>query len=76
MFSVLILICSTALTPPQCQRETALDVIQGPQVANEIQCGLHGQAFYAETVMGGALREGEYLKLKCQRTTINGGNVG
>jgi hypothetical protein len=76
MFSVLILICNVSLAPMDCQRETAVDIIQGPPAANEMQCALYGQAFYAETAMGRGMRPDEYLKVKCQRTTINGGTVG
>lgn len=75
MFKVLILVCSVSVSPADCQINTALDVITGPEASNEIQCGLFGQAFYAETAMGGQQRADEYLKVKCTRTTI-GTTVG
>lgn len=74
MFAVLILVCLASTPRAECQRETAIDVIAGPPAASEVQCGLYGQAYLAETAL--AVREGEYVKIRCQRTTIAGGNVG
>jgi hypothetical protein len=70
MFTVLILICSVTLAPQDCKRHSALDVIQGPQVANELMCGMHGQAFIAETALGTGLGPDEYIKIVCTRTAI------
>ena len=75
-FAVLILVCASALRPGDCQRETALDVIIGPNATNEIMCAIHSQAFYAQTEMARTLRRGEYLKIMCSRTSIGHGNVG
>lgn len=49
MFKVLILVCSVNLAPAECQINTALDVINGPEAQNELMCGFHGQAYIAET---------------------------
>ena len=49
MFQVLILVCSVNLAPADCQVETALDLIKGPPVTSEVMCGLHGQAYIAQT---------------------------
>lgn len=76
MFTVLILICSINLAPMDCQANSAVDVIQGPEAASEEMCGLHGQAYLAEIALGTRHREDEYVKIKCTRTTIAGGNVG
>ena len=70
MFTVLILICSISLAPQDCKRDNALDVIEGPQVKNELMCGMHSQAYIAETALGTALRPDEYVKIECTRTTI------
>lgn len=75
IFKVLILVCSIALSHADCQPETALDIIQGPDVANELMCGIHGQAYIASSAVGTHLKNGEYVKITCSRTTI-GRNVG
>jgi hypothetical protein len=66
MFQVLILICAAGVAPADCQIETAIDVIHGPRVASEIMCGLHGQAYIAQTSLRPG-RAGEYVKLACLR---------
>lgn len=66
MLRILILICSTEVSPQDCQRETALDVISGPQVASVITCGLQGQALAASTAAIGR-RPDEYMKIRCER---------
>lgn len=66
MFQVLILVCSVNLAPADCQIETALDLINGPPVANEVMCGLHGQAYIAQTSLS-PRSAGEYVKVKCMR---------
>jgi hypothetical protein len=76
MFKVLILICSVSMSPPECQADNAIDVIQGPDSSSEVMCGLHGQAYLAETALGTRHREDEYVKVKCTRSTIGKANVG
>lgn len=73
-FAVIILVCSTALSRPACQEETALMKIRGPDVANELMCGRNGQAFLAELSL--KVTEKEWVKIKCIRTSIGRGNVG
>jgi hypothetical protein len=46
-----------------------------PDAANESVCGLYGQAYVAETAIGTGLRNDEYVKIKCTRSTI-GKTVG
>ena len=75
MFKVLILVCSINTTPADCQMDTAVDVISGPEAANQSMCGLYGQAYIADTALGAALRDDEYVKVKCTRTAI-GKTVG
>ncbi len=64
MFQVLILVCSVDLAPSDCQIETALDVIRGPVAANEVMCGLYGQAYIAQTTLA-PHGPGEYVKIRC-----------
>lgn len=64
MFQILILICSIDVPPAECQIGTALDLIHGPRVPNEVMCGLHGQAYIAQTSLE-LPRPGEYIKVKC-----------
>src|SRR5580658_7432736 len=42
-YSIVILICSTALSHSDCQPDTALDVVRGPQVNNPVLCALDAQ---------------------------------
>jgi hypothetical protein len=67
MLKTLILICSVSVAPADCKTETAIDVISGPDAANEVACMFHSQAYVAGA---GALgpREGEYMKVTCSRT--------
>lgn len=64
MFQILILVCAVGVAPTDCQPETALDIINGPSATSEMICGMHGQAYVAQT----SLRphtDGEYVKIKC-----------
>lgn len=76
MFQILILVCSMSLAPIDCQADSAVDVIQGPEAASVEMCGLHGQAYLAEIALGTRHRDDEYVKIKCTRTTIGTSNVG
>jgi hypothetical protein len=63
---ILILVCALQTQPSACTPETAIDVAQGPRVANELMCGRMGQAVLAGTAL--APREGqEYMKISCVR---------
>jgi hypothetical protein len=66
MFQILVLICAMSISNADCQADTAIDVIRGPQVDNELMCGFHGQALLASTSL--APRPGrEYVKIQCLR---------
>ncbi|MDW6026503.1 hypothetical protein SAZ10_32555 [Mesorhizobium sp. BAC0120] len=69
MLKMLILVCSVNVSPADCQQETALDIIQGPQVASVFECGMASQAMAAQTSI---LRHGsdEYMKVKCSRLKV------
>ncbi|PSH62427.1 hypothetical protein CU103_18935 [Phyllobacterium sophorae] len=64
MLQVVILICSANLSQVDCQTNTALDVIIGPQVSNAMMCGLQGQAYVANTAIVGR-SSNEYVKIRC-----------
>lgn len=66
MLQVLILICSIGVAPADCQIDTALEVIRGPQAANVMMCGLYGQAYIAQTSLAPRASH-EYAKIKCVR---------
>jgi hypothetical protein len=74
MFQVFILVCAIGVPPADCQTNSAIQTIRGPEAPNEVACGLFGQAFFAQ-VSQQKLREGEYLKITCTRTSI-GKTVG
>jgi hypothetical protein len=65
MFKVLILVCSMGIAPQDCERDNAVDVIAGPAVANELDCGFSGQACLAGTAL--APTDGNYIKIQCTR---------
>ena len=65
MFKVLILVCSIGIAPQDCERDNAIDVIVGPAAANELACGLSGQAYLAGTAL--APTDGNYVKIRCTR---------
>jgi hypothetical protein len=46
-YSIVILICSTALSHSDCQPDTALDAVRGPQVNNPVMCALDAQTMLA-----------------------------
>jgi hypothetical protein len=58
------LVCGSTLTPDQCSRETALDVIVSP-VRTPMDCALGGQAMAART--GLVTERSAYLKISCER---------
>lgn len=66
-FTIVILICAMSVDHAACQLDTAVDVIQGPKVANETQCGFMGQATVASTAVAPRAGE-EYMKIVCQRS--------
>jgi hypothetical protein len=65
MLKTLILICATAMPRADCSIDTAAAVVQGPDAASLMECGLHGQAYLAGTALTGYLADGHYLKISC-----------
>ena len=64
MLVVVMLVCSAELSPMECQRETALEVIVGPHVSTVGECALLGQTTFASTSL--ELAAGDYLKIRCE----------
>jgi hypothetical protein len=66
-YSILILICSTALSHADCQAKTATDVVRGPVVDNPIMCTLNAETMVASTdlVQGDGT---QYVKVVCTRS--------
>ena len=66
MYSLLVLICSTALSHADCQAKTAVDVVRGPTVDSPMMCGVNAQTMIARTdlVQNGT----EYVKVVCTRS--------
>jgi hypothetical protein len=65
MYSILVLICSTALSHADCQAKTALDVVRGPTVDNPMMCGLNAQTMIARTDL---VQGDDYMKVVCTRS--------
>jgi hypothetical protein len=67
MFKVVLLVCASTIAPADCQAETAVHLLNGPDASNEVMCGMQSQAYLAQTWIGQSLAEGEYVKVICQR---------
>jgi hypothetical protein len=66
MYSLVVLLCSAALSHADCQSKTAVDVIRGPTVDNPMMCGFNAQAMIARTDL--VQTDGtEYVKVVCTR---------
>ena len=66
MLKVILLVCAADIAPADCQADTALYLMNGPEAGNEVMCGIQSQAYLAQTWIGQSL-EGEYLKVVCRR---------
>jgi hypothetical protein len=63
-YSILILICSAALSHSDCQPKTATDIVRGPEVDNAIMCALNAQTMIARTDL--VQTDGtQYMKVAC-----------
>jgi hypothetical protein len=66
MYSIVVLICSTALSHADCQAKTAVDVVRGPTVDNSMMCALNAQTMIARTDLV-QTNGTEYVKVVCTR---------
>jgi hypothetical protein len=64
-FVVYILLCAASTAPGDCNTRSAIDVVLGPDVSNEIMCGLEAQEMFARTAI--LPRDGQYVKISCIR---------
>jgi hypothetical protein len=70
MLDVLVLVCSTSMTPSlgDCTTSTALDTLILPMPAEQPEACLKlGQAYLAQTELGRSLKPGEKVKIMCRR---------
>ena len=65
MMNALLLICALSTPQADCSVDTADAVIQGPEAASLVECGLHGQAYIAGGALAGYLDDAHYLKVAC-----------
>ena len=62
---VYIFVCAASTAPGDCDNHSAVDVVLGPEVRNEIMCGLEAQEMFARTAI--LPKNGEYVKISCVR---------
>ena len=65
VMTTLLLICALGTSQADCSIHTAQAVIQGPEAASLVECGLHGQAYLAGGALASYLDEWHYLKVSC-----------
>lgn len=65
LMKVTILVCAVGMPQADCSVDTATAVIQGPRVESPSMCGLHGQAYIADTAIADYADEDHYIKLRC-----------
>lgn len=65
MMKTLILICALGMARADCDSETAIAVVQGPDAGGLAQCGFLGQAYLADTAMANYLDGEHYMKILC-----------
>jgi hypothetical protein len=70
--TLIVLICSASIPSQDCQLDNALDVIRGPNIANETTCGMRGRTIIAATEMRPRFG-GEYVKVLCPRSDLANG---
>jgi len=55
-FVIYILLCAASTARPDCDTRTAIDVVLGPEVNNELNCGLQAQEML-DPAQGRGIRE-------------------
>lgn len=65
-----ILICSSAIARPDCQVETAIDILVAPRANTSGMCGLQAQAYVAGSALARDLSKDRYLKIHCTRRQV------
>ena len=67
LVKAILLVCATSVPRAECQPETALHVINGPDATTADLCGFQAQAFMATMAFAEDLGQGTYLKVRCSR---------
>ena len=67
IFIPIVLVCLAGQAPSECTRYTAVDVFYGEPAHNEVMCNFYGQATIAGTSIGRSLRDGQWIKIECDR---------
>ena len=67
IFTPIVLVCLAGQARAECTKYTAVDVIQGEPARNEMMCSFYGEAALAGTSIGRSLRDGEWVKIVCER---------
>lgn len=67
IFTPIILVCLGGQSRDECQPPTAEMVITGEPSGNEIMCNKYSQMQLAGTSIGRGLRDGEWIKIMCDR---------
>jgi hypothetical protein len=68
LFTPIVLVCLASQARDACTKTTAADLFYGEPSKNEIMCNFYGQAALAGTSIGQGLRDGEWVKIVCERS--------
>jgi hypothetical protein len=68
LFTPIVLVCLAGQARAECTKYTAADVFYGEPAKNEVMCNFYGQAALAGTSIGRGLRDGEWVKIVCERS--------
>ena len=74
MLTVLVLICSVAVTPDlgDCNLHNARAVMRVPaETGNPATCFMNGQAYLAQNSIGQELTDDDRVKIVCRRSEMN-----
>ncbi len=67
IFTPIVLVCLAGQARDECTKYTAADVLRGEPAKNEMMCNFYGEAALAGTSIGRSLRDGEWVKIVCER---------
>jgi hypothetical protein len=71
---VIALLCSMSLSPRECDRTTALDVLTFPPAESELTCMRDAMQTLADLAI--QPHDGEFWKVVCVRSSIGKANIG
>jgi hypothetical protein len=67
IFTPIVLVCLASQPRDACTKDTAADLIYGEPATTEATCALYGRAALASTSIGQSLRDGQWIKVVCER---------